>query len=470
MSKNMVKKYIALIIVFFAWTHIASASFEITEIMYDLEGTDTNREWIEVENTGSSAEDLSKWFFFSDNTKHSLVPQSASEVPAGGYAVIVQNVTSFRSDWPNFSGLIFDSSWTGFNNEGEDIALKDPNQNIVSPVSFNSSMGGSGNGNSLQKVGGSWVEGGPTPGASNQGGSGGGGEGETNTSTTQTQSDTKVVKKKEIETPVIATSIISPTTVFSGIPFKITAKTEGYSKEPLTMGRFVWNFGDGNVKVEAEHKPFDYVYKYPGDYVITLSYYRVFSNTKIDATDRLTIKVLPSEVLISSVGGESDPYVEVENKSSFEVDLSNWVIKSYLHSFIIPPGTIILPGKKLKFSQQATNFNYTDLQYLILQSSIGEIAYTYPAIKPKVASNYRVNSQSSKSNSTPSNSDVIDLNDLGASATSAKNIDLPSNILPYVGLLVVIVLGVITVILIRKKRSDDYIDGEIRAEDMTIIE
>ncbi len=163
-----IRHYIFIIIIFFSWAGLAYADFEITEIMYDKEGTDTNREWVEVKNTGSTSEDLSKWFLFSDNAKHALISQGESLIPASGYAVIVQNVPQFNFDYPSFQGTLFDSSWTGFNNTTESLSLKDPSLNIVSPVTYTSSMGGVGNGNSLSKINGTWQNGVPTPGKDNQ--------------------------------------------------------------------------------------------------------------------------------------------------------------------------------------------------------------------------------------------------------------------------------------------------------------
>jgi hypothetical protein len=165
-SKNT-KHYIFFIIVFFALTNIAHASFEITEIMYDQQGSDTNREWVEVKNTGSIPDDLSRWFLFSGNSKHRLAPQNTFLVPASGYAVIVQDIPQFNLDYPNFKGILFDSSWTGFNNKSGTISLKDANLNIVSPVSYTSAMGGAGDGNSLSKIDNIWQEGTPTPGMDN---------------------------------------------------------------------------------------------------------------------------------------------------------------------------------------------------------------------------------------------------------------------------------------------------------------
>lgn len=471
MRRMEYKKYFTLIIVFFALHRSVYAGFEITEIMYDVDGTDTNREWVEVKNTGSEADDLSQWYLFTDNTKHALSPQGSSSVPAGGYAVIAQNASNFRSDWPNFTGLLFDSSWTGLNNDGETIGLKDSNLNIVSEVTFTASMGATGTGDSLQKVNGTWISTVPTPGVENK--SGPASNVATITSDSGAKTETTVTpKKKEVEVPHIATNIIANTTVFAGIPFTVTTNTTGYNKEQLKVGRFVWNFGDGTTKEELEDIPFEYSYKYPGEYVITLLYYRVNTNTLIAANDRITIKVLPPQISISSVGKSGDYFVELENKSSLEVDLSRWIIKGVDNSFGIPSATILLPGQKLRFRDRVTHFTEADLSSIVLINSSQEIADTYPFQKfPQVHSSYTADSNKSNVSVQKIESpQIINLNDLGASAAATKNTPSSLSIIAWGGLLIVLVLGSASVLLMRKKDIPDYVDREIRAEDMTIIE
>ena len=151
----------------FVRVHFVSADFEISEFMYDQQGTDTGREWVEVKNTGTKPADLSKWFFFAGNTKHALVAQTSSMIEAKGYAVIVQDPVKFKNDFPNFNGSLFDSSWSGMNNEGGTIALKDPNLDTVSSISYLSGMGAAGNGDSLQNINGTFVGAHPTPGEAN---------------------------------------------------------------------------------------------------------------------------------------------------------------------------------------------------------------------------------------------------------------------------------------------------------------
>lgn len=454
------------LILFFSHFCIANASIEITEVMYDLDGTDTGREWVEVYNNGTESIDFSRWYFFSDNIKHALVPQGNSNLSPGGYAVISQDASKFRVDWPSYSGLIFDSSWTGFSNDGETIALKDPDLNIVSQISFTSSQGGSGDGNSLQKINNSWSGATPTPGLPNQSGTSGGGGGGGSLTITPT-SENKTTLKKEIENPKIVTTILAKNTAFVDMPLRIDFKTTGLRKEQIVSGRFAWSFGDGTGFSMQDYKEFEHTYKYPGEYVMSLSYYSNIYEKNPEATDRIIIKVLPAEVSISSVGNTLDPFVELSNRSNYEIDISRWYLKSYAHSFPIPEGTVILSNSKIKIPPTATGFTYDDISHLTLEDSKGELVTTYP----KYNSSDNMNLPD-KGKTTPQSinkdSNIVDLNNLGASAANTK---VSNQSLAILGLVLVIIVGIMTVILVQKnsnKESD--IDDNLNASDITIVE
>lgn len=475
MTYKILKTNIAIITLFLSCASFAYAGFEITEIMYDLDGTDTNREWVEVKNTGSTPTDLSKWFLFSDNTKHALVPEGEAIVPAGEYAVIAQNAPKFRADWPNYQGMLFDSSWTGFSNDGESIALKDPDLNIVSPVTFTSSQGGAGNGDSLQKIGSSWQGGTPTPGKDNQASTGGGGGGGDTADTQTSTTSEATLKKKENEIPKIITNINTKNTVVAGVPFSVDAVTIGYGGEPLRMGKFVWNFGDGETKEESEHVKFTHTYKYPGEYVIALSYYRVYTATTIDATDRMIVKVIPREVSIASVGNEADPYIELENKANVEVDISGWIIQGATRRFSIPVGTFLLPSKKIKFSGEILGFTGRDMRSVNLYNTMGETVSSYGAYRPESYS-YTSSSRSEttkesevkEETSVIDSPNIINLDNLGAS-TAGSGANVSNSTLAWLGLAGIITLASVTTILLSKKREEN-IDGELSADDMKIVE
>ncbi len=151
------------------WGHtVAHAHLIINEVMYDLEGSDEGKEWVEIYNHGSASFDLSEYKFLEAGVNHKLVSVAGSAKLEGSeYAVLVSNLDKFKKNYPNFSGNIFDSSFT-LSNTGESIALTDKNLNVVDEVSYSSSMGGSANGRTLAKIGDAWMEGKPTLGLANE--------------------------------------------------------------------------------------------------------------------------------------------------------------------------------------------------------------------------------------------------------------------------------------------------------------
>ena len=70
MSKKLLLVFIGVI--FFSGFSLARAEVVINEIMYDLEGTDTGREWIEIYNNSNSSVDLSSYKLFEADTNHEL--------------------------------------------------------------------------------------------------------------------------------------------------------------------------------------------------------------------------------------------------------------------------------------------------------------------------------------------------------------------------------------------------------------
>lgn len=138
-------------------------ALEITEIMYDAEGSDPEHEWIEITNTGKSAVDLSQFRFFEGGVNHKLkIVQGSAIVQASTSAIIAENAESFKDDWPKYAGTLFDSAFS-LSNTGESLALKKGTE-IVFSTEYTSSFGAKGDGSSLHKVGDSWTDALPTPG------------------------------------------------------------------------------------------------------------------------------------------------------------------------------------------------------------------------------------------------------------------------------------------------------------------
>ena len=62
----------------------ALAQTVISEVMYDLEGPDTGREWIEVFNPGISPVTLTDWKLFEADSNHGIVVYSGGESLGSG--------------------------------------------------------------------------------------------------------------------------------------------------------------------------------------------------------------------------------------------------------------------------------------------------------------------------------------------------------------------------------------------------
>ena len=143
------------------------ANLEINEVMYDLEGSDDDREWIELYNNGEASIDLSEYRFSEGGVNHKLVfVEGAPRLDAFQYAVIVSDPDKFKSDHANFTGNIFDSSFT-LSNIGETLVIKEKNLNIIDQVIYKNILGGAGNSRTISKIEGAWREGKPTPGLAN---------------------------------------------------------------------------------------------------------------------------------------------------------------------------------------------------------------------------------------------------------------------------------------------------------------
>ena len=139
----------------------------INEIMYDLEGSDDGREWIEIFNAGQSSVDLTNWKFYENETNHKLeLKQGSILLPPNGYAIIADDPDKFLSDWPSYSGILFDSTFS-LSNTGENIAIKNDTL-LIDQVAYDSSLGANGDGKSLQRISSDWIAALPTPGAENQ--------------------------------------------------------------------------------------------------------------------------------------------------------------------------------------------------------------------------------------------------------------------------------------------------------------
>ena len=332
------------------------AGARITEIMYDLPGTDAGREWVEVENIGNDDISFAKWKFFEANTNHGLALfQGNATTSAGGFAVIADDSAKFLADNPSYSGTLFGSSFS-LSNTGETLELKFENTSVFQ-VMYSSTAGAGGDGNSLQLLNGAWQAGVPTPGkaafvahatsspstADDSGAS----------STPQTVSEPSSPPANKggsawTFTPQLYVNAFAPARGVAGAPLVFDAVAVGAKKEPVPNARYLWSFGDGGA---VEGKKVEHTYHYPASYVVMVS----AASGEWNATDRKEITIVAPELVISEVREGAGGFIEVHNDGGSDVDLSHWMLLSGSGMFSIPQGTIIAAKKSIPFPSAITN-------------------------------------------------------------------------------------------------------------------
>lgn len=332
------KKIILLAFLVFV-PQITNANIYISEIMYDLEGTDSDREWVEIHNDTSQSIDLSSYYFYENSVAHRI--SGDQNVAAGEFAVIVDSVEKFMEDWPNYSGSIFDSSFA-LNNSGEEISLLDPQKQTVDNLIYNPELGAEGTGNTLQSYEGVWIPGLPTPGAENvtepeseidedEGGdnSNSNSEGVSAHSSQNELSDYK--PKLQVKTGIGRDRFVSTNSL---IEFEIY-------KSDNEKGKHFWNFGDGKSDKGGKVK---HSYKYAGEYNVILN--SIFENHK--NTSR--IKVFVEDPKIEII--EHDNGVELKNVGNKELNVGEFILEIDSEKTKILKDTIISKGHSVFFESQ----------------------------------------------------------------------------------------------------------------------
>lgn len=135
----------------------ASGELIITEVMYDLPGSDEGREWAEIYNPSTAALPIvlsgSGSWRFSDGQPHLLrLVQGEAVIPPQGTIVIAASSTLFLQEHQGFSGTLLSSSFT-LANSGATIGLtSDSGQSWLTQLAYQRDWGGAGNGQSLEKI------------------------------------------------------------------------------------------------------------------------------------------------------------------------------------------------------------------------------------------------------------------------------------------------------------------------------
>lgn len=328
------------------------AQFEITEIMYDPEGSDAGREWIEILNTSGSPITITggtvkdSWRLFEESASGNLSKRTfyfgedvgSITVPAHSYMVVANEPNEFLVDFPNFNGVLVRSRISLTNSEGRKLVLVDGGGSERSDkVLYEPEPGASNTGASLQRqVGGDWIAGLPTP-------------GEPNTTVPfeveekNDSSGNASVSKDEFSNlesawpfndGVVYVNAGENRRVFVGQEVKFAGEARFRNGDEPRRAKFSWAFGDGRGDKGRDTK---HSYKKSGTYSVVLT---VEDEGKV-FRDRIKIQVIDREVI--SLGEVESEQVEVVNSTDYEIELTGWSIEGGEKSMKLATGTHILP-------------------------------------------------------------------------------------------------------------------------------
>jgi hypothetical protein len=362
---------IAAAILLFTIPWIANAAVVINEVAWMGGFASASDEWLELYNDGADSISLAGWKLAAEDGAP-LISLSGS-IPAGGFYIME------RTDDDSAPGVTADKIYTGdLANVGETLKLLDSDMVIVDTVIGGSNWEAIGGNNTTKdtpqrqldlsaQAGATWLTGIPTPKAMNATTS-------TDTGTVAGTSTTSTVKKSVTtggyKQVVFAYAGEDLSTIAGGdVLFEGYAVTDKNVR--ISNARYQWSFGDGS-KGKGEERL--HTYYEPGTYVGVLTVYGDHQKHK----DKVIVTVLPADVRVKTISMGEKGYIEIENRSLSDVDLSRWHLfvdyargKKSRERFTIPEDTIIMASSSVRFSNRVTRLTPGPDDVVILQFPSG---------------------------------------------------------------------------------------------------
>lgn len=363
----------ATALIVFIVPSLASAQVVINEIMYNPQGSDSGREWVELYNSGTADETMvggsgkGSWRI-NDGSNHTLTdPNSGTgrgslTIPAGGYLVVANDPNDFISgEYANSGTSSFSvvKSSLSLSNNGGALTLTDGTGAIIDTASFTPTQGGNDDTSSLQRQpDGSWIAALPTPGALNatvaytapQTPANSSGGSSSSSQTDQTQSNNSSYVPPPAPSLYAEAGGNRSVIVAADAVFDASAYDKMQTLLDPTNVRFLWNFGDGT---SAEGAAVLHHFSYPGRYAVVLQ----IAQNKNAAMDEI---VVTAEAAAMSFSLLSDGGIEIKNLAEHDLDLSGWVIQyasgNFSNQFILPETSKLLAGSSMRVSPTTLQF------------------------------------------------------------------------------------------------------------------
>jgi hypothetical protein len=378
-----------------------NAQIIITEIMYDLDGTDSGREWIEVLNNADIQVDISEYKFYESNVNHKISPENEddpTEISAGEYAIIADNPAKFRTDNPNYSGILLDSAFS-LSNNGEVLSIIDPEGSIVHSVTYSPEWGAKGTGNTLQLLGetpdADWIPAEKTPGLTNktEPAEETSADDSDNNDSTNTESNSNT-SNKDSQSSHSGTNDL--TEYEEKVVLKIGAGRERYgiinkpmqfkalsNNESSSRVKYQWSFGDADSGGGENPK---HTYYSSGSYNVVLNGYQGTDQ----ATSRTKVHIREPKINLNFEISGKDVDILLINDSDFEVNFGQFFFILELNDekfadFQIPEDTILDPKSQITIASEISDFVFSEDP---TQTEEIKLLFYYP--NGKLASRFKV--------------------------------------------------------------------------------
>ncbi len=359
-KKNILKKSIFLFLIF--PTISLASEINFSEVMADPEGTDTNREWIEVKNTANYPVNLEKYKFCDSGSCHKLYSENNNfKIQPKSFGIIAKNISEFKNDYQDFSGFVLRASFS-LTNAGEKLELKNQNGDVVSVVEYSGDVCGK-NGDSCSLFGDTWKNGKSTPGSENvfkkkesSNSSGGSSSSDETPKIDRTYVEiTDVIDgKKKLKAEIID----DIPTLIAGAENEFHGRAYGITGIEIRGAEYFWNMGDGKKEYGKNIK---HTFLYPGKYILTL----VVKSANFTGNIRKIVSVINSPIEISSIDSKEN-WIKIKNNYSDILKLDGWEIFVDGEKFKIPKESYILGNSELIFPNKITNLDVKNNSHIFL--------------------------------------------------------------------------------------------------------
>jgi hypothetical protein len=166
------------------------------------------------------------------------------------------------------------------------------------------------------------------------------------------------IEKAPFESHYSGTLIMDPI-LLAGAPIEFDFEMIYYreeNKKPIIKhsGTFTWNMGDGHEFLQDWEEEFRYVYEYPGNYMLYISYTRSSLATEPDYVFQMNIKIEKADIKIGMIDEKGS--IRIDNDTGKNIDVSGWRMEYMQTVYTIPENTIIPSGEQRFIVKSIHNF------------------------------------------------------------------------------------------------------------------